>query len=217
MVSGVVGNNNHRPLNPKEFRDFALSDSYAPLIFVNGADAKAVQIFTLAHELAHLWLGDSGLSNFDVNSSNNAQETEIWCNAVAGEFLVPTETLNELLNNSHFSIDEVLGQVTKLARHFKVSTLVILRRLLDTGWLNRTTFEDVWTQEHGRSQAASQKKPTSGNFCNTALSRAGRRFANALMVSTLEGQTLYRDAFRMLAIEKTATFNKLIRQLNLAI
>ena len=208
MVSGVVMSNNHRRLDPAEFRGFALCDPLAPLIFVNGADTKAAQMFTLAHELAHIWLGASALSNIGAAPKPGFRRDEVWCNAVAAELLVPMAALRRELLPGELLPDAL----SRLARSFKVSTLVILRRLLDANWLTREHFDNAWVQEIKRLRTLVQGGSGGGDFYRTTLARVSRRFARALVVSTLEGQTLYRDAFRMLGVKKTETFNNLGRE-----
>ena len=208
MVSGVVLSNNRRRLDPREFRGFALADDRAPLVFINGADTKAGQMFTLAHELAHLWLGASALSNASAETTNGRQKEEIWCNAVAAELLVPlVEVRVELLPG-----EERDKTLQRLARRFKVSTLVILRRLLDAGVIKRSGFDAAWQTELNRLGQFERDKAGGGDFYRTTLSRVSRRFARALVESTLEGQTLYRDAFRMLGVTNSETFNKIGRK-----
>ncbi len=206
MVSGVVMSNNHRRLDPDEFRGFALSDALAPLVFVNGADTKAAQMFTLAHELAHLWLGASALSDTGARPAHGSRSEEVWCNAAAAEFLVPLDALKGKLQPG----EHVPAAMSRLARAFKVSTLVILRRLLDAGWIERDAFEEHWLKERERLRRYTQGE--GGNFHRTTITRVSRRFAQALVVSTLEGQTLYRDAFRMLGISKMETFRSIGRE-----
>ena len=208
MVSGVVMSNNYRRLNPAEFRGFALCDSLAPLIFVNGADTKAAQMFTLAHELAHLWLGASALSNSEAAPRPGVRREEVWCNAVAAELLVPLAALRAELRDA----EALPHALARLARAFKVSTLVILRRLFDAGWLDRRRFDAAWAQESARLRTLAQRGSDGGDFYRTTLSRVSRRFAHALVVSTLEGQTLYRDAYRMLGVSKAETFDRLGRE-----
>jgi Zn-dependent peptidase ImmA (M78 family) len=205
MVSGVVGSNNRRKLDPDEFRGFALVDDLAPLVFINGADTKAAQMFTLAHELAHLWLGESALSDVAPTSAPT-QRIEAWCNRAAAELLVPLAVLRAELPRG-----ELLPQVPRLARRFKVSTLVILRRLFDARRLTREAFKQAYEEELERLRA--RPKGSGGDFYLTQAVRLSRRFARALVGSALEGQTLYRDAFRMLGIAKETTFRELSRSL----
>ena len=203
MVSGVVLSNNNRKLDPEEFRGFALADRRAPLIFVNGSDSKSAQMFTLAHELAHLWLGETAVSDASAAPIGGYRREEVWCNAVAAELLVPLQALRNDLQQDE-TVEHAMGRLT---RRYKVSSLVILRRLLDAGWLDRAAFDLAWANERGRLRALADRGGGGGDFYRTTLSRVSRRFARALVESTLEGQTLYRDAFRMLGVAKTETFN----------
>ena len=211
MVSGTVGSNTHRCLDPAEFRGFALSDPLAPLIFINGRDTKAAQMFTLAHELAHIWIGTTALSNFGAAPETGFRAEEVWCNAVAAEFLVPLESLRIELSQS----EPLSDTLSRLTGTYKVSNLVALRRLLDAGWLSSDHFNTAWAQENERL-----KKLVSaggGNFHRTTIARVGPRFVRAVVVSTLEGRTLYRDAFRMLGIRKTEILNRLGREVGVMV
>lgn len=207
MVSGVVGSNNYRRLDASEFRGFALADPLAPLVFINGADSKAAQMFTLAHELAHIWLGSSALSNIGARPVQGSRREEIWCNAVAAEFLVPLVALHAELQDG----EQIPDTMSRLARSFKVSTLVVLRRLLDAEWIHRGTFEEHWKRETERLSTLNREGTGGGDFYRTTLARVSRRFARALVESTREGHTLYRDAFRMVGVSKVETFNNLGR------
>lgn len=202
MCSGVVGSNNTRQLDPAEFRGFAIADELAPVIFINGADTKAAQMFTLAHELAHIWSRQSGVSNPEVvRSSTN--KVERWCNEVAAELLVPLSVLKDVLDRNA----DAHGEMERLARLFKVSTLVVLRRLHDAG---RLSEDEMW--EHYRSELErlmALPRTSGGNFYLTQPVRVSKRFARALVASTLEGNTLYRDAFKMLGVSKASTFTQL--------
>lgn len=208
MVSGIVGNDTHRKLEPDEFRGFALSDSLAPVIFVNGADTKAAQMFTLAHELAHLWLGESALSNCEASTLAGVRSEETWCNAVAAEFLVPlAEFRPHLTTTTDLSV-----MLKRLAKVFKVSTLVILRRLLDSNWMTQDEFSVEWSREVAHLKELAKSRGGGGDFFRSVQSRVDSRFARALIASTLEGETLYRDAYELLGVYKQSTFENLTEE-----
>ncbi|MGP9846065.1 ImmA/IrrE family metallo-endopeptidase [Brachybacterium sp. 107] len=210
MVSGVVGANTHRMLDPREFRGFALADEIAPLVYVNGADTKAAQIFTLIHEFAHLWLGGSALSDANV-AERSVNTTERWCNDVAAEFLVPLDLLRAVYRG-----DASPEALDELARQFSVSTLVMLRRIADAGFLAWVDFRARYIDEERRvlaKLAEVREAGGGGNYYNTQPLRLSRQFARSVIESTHEGNTRYRDAYQLLGLTKHSTFEGLADQL----
>src|SRR5262249_30123596 len=99
LRAGVVESNTHRPLRVDEFRGFVISDELAPLVFINARDAKTAQIFTLTHEIAHLWFGQSGISS-PAEYRGPESATERLCNRVAAESLVPRTVLLRRWDNA---------------------------------------------------------------------------------------------------------------------
>jgi Zn-dependent peptidase ImmA (M78 family) len=210
MASSIVGGNSHRRLSVDEFRGFALADEFAPLVFLNAADSKAAQMFTLAHELAHLWLGESGVSDPEAGRVPD-QRTERWCNEVAAELLIPLAALRDAVDRDA----AILEEIQRLARLFKVSTLVALRRLFDAGFINQAALWQHYREELARIRALDRGGSGGGDFYRTLGARTGKRFARAVLASTLEGQTLFQDAFRLLGVRKTATFYEAARELEM--
>jgi len=208
MISGIVGSNTHRALDPKEFRGFALVDPRAAVVFVNGADSKAAQVFTLVHELAHLWLGETALSDLDPRSvrSNNVER---WCNQVAAEFLVPMAEFRDRFDERR----EMRGQLRPLAELFRVSTQVILGRLREAGVLSWDQYMAELEVERQAVAAFFADRGGGGNYYNTKPVQVSRRFASAVIASAKEGRTPYTRAMRLLDMKKESTFDGLAEHL----
>ncbi len=212
MVSGVVGGNTHRKLDPGEFRGFALAHPVAPLVFVNGADSKSAQMFTIAHELAHLARGESALSDADASAFPD-EETEHWCNQVAAEVLVPLTVLQRELEGG----EAVEAAVARLARRFKVSTLVILRRLMEAGVFR--SREQFWAAYQAESERLREITAggDGGDFYRTLGARVSRRFEYALVASALGGRTTFTEAMRLLGFKRLMTFDSLAQRLGFSV
>lgn len=191
-INGVVGNTTQRKLDPNEFRGFVLVDEYAPLVFVNGADGKAAQMFTLAHELAHVFYGSSAA--FDLREMQPAEDpTEQACNRVAAEFLVPERALR----STWTSVRNDAEPFQAIARQFKVSVLVAARRALDLDLIGVEEFRDFYRAYQEDERRVSSQRPPGGDFYATQNSRIGRRFGDAVVRAAKEGKLLYSEAYRL--------------------
>jgi Zn-dependent peptidase ImmA (M78 family) len=190
VENGVVGNNTRRKLNPFEFRGLVLVDEFAPFVFINGTDFNAAKMFTLAHELAHIWLGSSAA--FDLSQLQPADEpVEQFCNKVAAELLVPEVSLISEWNK--FKRQDNPYQA--IARSFKVSEIVGARRLLDLELISKQQFFDYYK---AYSTVVRRKKENDGgNFYATQAFRIGEQFARRVIQAAKEGSLLYREAYKL--------------------
>jgi Zn-dependent peptidase ImmA (M78 family)/DNA-binding XRE family transcriptional regulator len=197
MRSGVVGSNNTRKLSVSDFRGFALADKIAPVIFINSNDAKTAQVFTFAHELAHIWFGRSGISDPEiVISTRNAQSVELRCNSVAVNLVAPEDEMRSVWPSK--------ANASVVAAHFRVSEIVILRRALDLQLIDSSEFR----AKVGALPQRVVKKGEGGNFHTTLPARNSPLFTRTLLADVRVGSTGYRDAARLLGI-KPSTINKL--------
>lgn len=201
VANGVVGNNTSRKLNVSEFRGFVIVDDYAPLIFVNNADAKAAQMFTVAHELAHLIYGSAAI--FDLRRLQPASnEIERTCDKVAAEFLVPKNRLEAAYSN----LQARDNPYQELARTFKVSEIVVARRLLDLGYIDRNSFFEFYNQHREESYERSSQA-SGGDFYNNQGLRVGSTFMKAVLQAVDQGSLTHVDAFRLTGLHG-GTFDK---------
>ena len=206
-TNGVVGNNTHRKLDANEFRGFVLIDEFAPFVFVNGADGKAAQMFTLAHELAHVWLGHSAA--FDLKAMQPADnQAELFCNAVAAEFLLPSHQLERAWLEARLVADPYQF----VARRFKVSKIVAARRVLDLGWIARAEFFDFYERYEIDENRQRENRPDGGDFYMSQHVRLGRRFAMTVVQAVKDGRLLYREAYDLTGLAG-GTFDRYVHEI----
>lgn len=214
VATSMVDNNTRRPLNENEFRGFALVDDIAPLVFVNTHQTLNGQIFTLAHECAHVWRGSSGIGNEDPRSAGQS-EIERWCNAVASEVLVPRDELES--HHRRVASAPLTQALDHLARDFRCGTLVVLQALHRTGIRPIDDFAHAYDAEVARLRTLSPAgEGGGGDHYNNQPFRVGERLSRALIADTLEGRTPITEAMHLMSMKSASTFDEYARRLGVA-
>ncbi|KAA8723894.1 ImmA/IrrE family metallo-endopeptidase [Corynebacterium phocae] len=205
MINSMVGNNTQRPLNLKEFRGFSLHSATAPLVFINAQDTKNGQIFSLLHEFAHIWRGESGVSQGGEPLRSRDSDSERWCDSVAAEIAVPATDVKRTFNPK----DDLTGELERLARRYKCSTLVVLLRLRDCALLSEDGFWERYDHEAKRllRLMASTSKAGGGDFYNSQPFRIGRKLSHAIIRDTQAGRTSMTEALRLLQFGRISMFD----------
>jgi len=211
MRSSYLGANTQKSLRVDEFRGLAISDEYAPLIFVNTSDTKSAQIFTLAHELAHLWIGESAISDLDkfINFDN---QVEKFCNEISAELLMPKSDFVALWDR-HTSIRE---NTNMLSDRYLVSPIMIAKKAYDLRYISYDEYSNFYEKQVERWKEIKKNKKSSGDYYRTTDTRLGKNFSQSVVSSALEGKLLYRDAIRLLNMKEMNTFDKYVKKMEMA-
>lgn len=189
----LIGNlgSHHTAIPVGAFRGFAIADPLAPFVVINDQDAKTAWSFTLLHELAHLWLGETG-----VSGGFPEHRVEQFCNSVAAEILVPAAEL-AALTVSGLSFDQQLELVSRQADQWNVSRLMVAYGLLRAGKIDHGNwqaldgkFREIWQAERAREKELARRKKTTGpTYYTLRRHRLGRAMlsfaAQALNTGTL--------------------------------
>lgn len=172
------------------------------------------QLFTLAHEYAHIWLGRGGISLEDPQWEPQG-DVERWCNAVASEFLVPREVLEAHYPNvEDFDLTD---QLERLAPVFKCGTLVILQAVHRYDLRTFQDFDADYEREKARLQALAADRPGNGgdHYANQPF-RIGERFSKAIISDALSGRTPLSDAIRLTSLKSLSSLDTYAERLGVA-
>jgi Zn-dependent peptidase ImmA (M78 family) len=210
LKNGVVGQNNYRPLDINEFRAFTLMDNYVPLVFINSCDSDKGKLFSLVHEVAHIWLGLNSFYNDDFKLAFNRNPRETICNAVAAELLVPNKIFVLEWEKQH--IQPIEEKIVSLAKNFRCGEIVIARRALDNHYISPKQYQVIAQTMINLFNKKKNPDSGGGNYYETNKSRYGLPLILALDNSTKEGKTLYTEAFR-LTNTKRNTFAHLVAEI----
>lgn len=201
-------------LDSEELQGFAIADPHAPFVFVNSEDWNAPQLFTLVHELAHIWIAETGISNEvepDLKQMDKFNPIELFCNEVAANALMPKEIVLSFDTASFESSKNVF----KIAKQLGVSSFALLVRALNLNIISISSYQKLKKQaeidfaEYIRKEAEKKakqkdKEKTSGpNYFLLQLNRNSRLFTQTVL-----------DAFRSGYIEPTLASNLLNVQVN---
>ncbi|GAW28946.1 XRE family transcriptional regulator [Carboxydocella sp. ULO1] len=191
LRQGYVGTNTRRVFDPKEFSGFVIADRVAPIIFLNTQDPLVRQIFTLMHELVHVWIGESVLDAELEDSHEPDEHLERLCDQVAAELLMPEADFKNAWNGEPYE------QAQRAAKVFKVSAWATLKRALELNLISYDEYAKTLQQIQKNNSKMKQPKG-SGNFWLTFEIRNSRKFVRTVLDAALCGEISSKEMASLL-------------------
>ena len=204
LLLGDVGSY-HSDIGEDVFRGFALADERVPFVVINDNDAEVARPFTLIHELAHIWIGASGVSGPLRDVPENIVER--FCNDTASEFLLPPDAIPDLSSLLTADFDGVNAAVAHLASIWNVSEPAVAYRLAQKGWIARAVasslfamFVDRWRREKEREKQNKKPDDTGPSPYVVRRHRLGAGLLNTVRRALQEETLTYTRAAKILGV-----------------
>jgi Zn-dependent peptidase ImmA (M78 family) len=202
LLLGNLGSH-HTNIPAETFRGFAVSDPVAPLVVINDQDARAAWSFTALHELAHLWLGATGVSGSDSDSG-----IERYCNDVASETLLPALQLAAFGRAVSRHLKEAIAEISEFSERCKLSRAMVSYGLFRGGFIDRDTWTDLnahFREEWllGKAKRAEKQRAAEGGPGYYVVRRyhVGAALLDLVRRSLGEGNTTYTKAGQVLGVK----------------
>lgn len=191
-----------------EIRGFAIADEIAPFIFINSKDNKKAQLFTLIHEFCHLLLGKTGISDI---SNKNTKPTEIFCNKIAAEFLMPTEKFYNTYMT--YKVDNIEDKILYLSKKFPTSYSSILIKMKNLNLINDFTFNNLYEKYKNYVPTDNTKKVilTKSTFSDPYLKSFrinGKHFINNVINAYNNNEIFIKNVCNLFGIKKYSKLDK---------
>ena len=206
LLVGDLGSH-HSAIPVEAFRGMAIADPVAPFIVINDQDAKSAWSFTLLHELAHLWLGATG-----VSAGRPDQQIERFCNEVAAEMLVPASDLSGL-SLGGLGQEAQIDAIATLAARWRVSRPMVAYRLFRAGQLEASAWEsldaklgELWRAERQRTKEQAAGKAGGPSYYVVRRHRLGPALLNFASRSMSAGTLSPAKAAQVLGVSARSVF-----------
>ena len=209
----LIGNlgSHHTSLDVEVFRGFALADRIAPFIVINDQDSETSWSFTLLHELAHIWLGQTG-----VSGDNASATVEQFCNEVASEFLIPKDEIREIENFRRLTFEELAERIGVIAEEKNVSMSMLAYKLLREDiikiemWRQLSTFfRNQWLNARQDKRDNNRDKEGGPNYYIVKRHRLGEGLVSFARRSVSEGVLSPSKAGKLLGVKPTNVYTLL--------
>lgn len=208
LLVGDLGSHHHT-ISERVFRGFAIADPVAPFVVINDQDARAARSFTLIHELAHIWLGQTGISGMVAEDQTSTPQgrVEQFCNDVAGKFLLPDHAFADRSGFEPNDAAQAMQVIRQIADAWRVSEPMAAYRMSRMNWISGPVYRDIagqyaarWRAQKARIKEEAKESEGGPNYYTVKQFKVGNALLGLVQRSVRDNVLSHTKAAKVLGI-----------------